>query len=129
MKSNTRRIGGRGLRNTRRGGGWGVSGNVPDIKETHTWNEFTAIVDELTKYGYDDFLEQHKKLYDEKAALDVLKNKKKANKQELKRSQILNDVINFNLMLMSNACNFICPPKDSPVEVQKHWRQRGNERV
>ena len=124
MKSNTRRSGGRGPRKTRRGGG---PGNVPDMKETHTWNEFTAIVDELTKYGYDDFLEQHKKLYDEKAALDVLKNKKKANKQELKRCQILNDVINFNLMLLRNACNFTCPPKEAPVEIHKRWRQRGNE--
>ena len=125
MKSNTRRNGARGPRNTRRGGG----GTAPDMKETHTWTEFTAIVDELTKYGYDEFLEQHKKLYDEKAALDVLKNKKKATKQDLKRSQILNDVINFNLMLMSNACSFECPPKESPVLVHKLWRQRGNERV
>ena len=125
MKSNTRRNGARGPRNTRRGGG----GTAPDMKETHTWTEFTAIVDELTKYGYDEFLEQHKKLYDEKAALDVLKNKKKATKQDLKRLQILNDVINFNLMLMTNACNFVCPPKESPVVVHKLWRQRGNERV
>jgi len=109
----TRRLpGGRKVRKTRRGGGWGVSGEVPDIKETHTWGEFMAIVDEFTKYGYDDFLEEHQKLYDEKDTL----------KKGSKRWKLLDDVLQFNLMLMSNACSFKCPAQEPPVEVYKHWR-------
>ena len=111
-----RHSGNRKLRKTRRGGGWGVSDEVPDIKETHTWGEFRAIVDEFTKYGYDDFLVEHKKIYDEQ---DMLEQK---GKRGTKRWQLLDDVIHFNLMLMGNACRFVCPPKEPPVVVHKHWR-------
>jgi hypothetical protein len=108
---------------TRRGGGWGISGNVPDIKEKHTWSEFKEIVDEFTKYGYDDFLVEHKKIYDEQDMLE------KEGKRGTKRWQLLDDVIHFNLMLMGNACRFVCPSKEPPVVVHKHWRERGNEPV
>jgi hypothetical protein len=117
MKSRTNRTKRQG---TRRGGGWGANGTVPDIKEKHTWGEFTAIVDELTKYGYDEFLAEHKKLYDEKDNLG------KEGKMGTKRWQLLDSVINFNLMLMGNACRFKCPAPEPPVEVYKHWRGRGN---
>lgn len=113
LSGKTRRHSGdRKLRKTRRGGGWGVSGEVPDIKETHTWGEFRAIVDEFTKYGYDDFLEEHQKLYDEKATL----------KKGSKRWKLLDDVLEFNLMLMRNACSFECPPQEPPAVVHTHWR-------
>lgn len=123
MKSRNSRTKRQGVKKTRRGGGWGVSGDVPDIKEKHTWAEFTAIVDEFTKYGYDDFLVEHKKLYDEQDKLG------REGKRGTKRWQLLDGVINFNLMLMGNACRFICPPKEPPVVVEKRWRKRGNEPI